>query len=704
MDKIRLRARAFDGVTVYDDTPTFRQVDGWIEASLTRIRDNAQQGVYFANAYVTPDTYRLTAATGREHAVLTMPTPNGFTPISHPQDTQAQRNYVQEYTYDPVGNIRLMMHRVGPPDFLTVDWKRAYDYSPDGISAQISNRLRATSLAGDDINDPSSFSSIPYTHDAHGNMIAMPHIESLAWDEDDRLQSTDRGSGGTTYYVYDGAGQRIRKVHLNEAETTRKQRLYFGAWELYREEHNINTTPVLDLERATLHIHDETGRICLIETKTAQDDGPIADPVSIARYQYTNHLGTAALELDDAGEVISYEEFHPYGTTSYAAANSAIEVSAKRYRFTGKERDEETGLSYHGARYYAPWLARWIAVDPVGLADGPNPYIYGRSNPVGFSDPSGTKAEEENPTPRPAPSGVLATGEVREGETRREFAGRVITERFAGIDPMERVVIEAEMPEHAGIPEGKFSVGVRGGIEIPPEVVAEFARRFNAVPLTQGERFTPSWLVSGGATTEINPTLAKAAEYFAAALAVVEVALLAESTGLRQATQEFAERVTQKAAQGIRGVRSRIDSWLGARGIGTKSAPGRPPTPPRAGPGGVADDAVNPRTAPSGVSAGSTSPASTPGGRKLTKHAQESLKRHKFKEPYSEVDNIIDNASRTTSQADGGTVYLQKAAGRGRKYNLAIVNEREEVVTAMRNLSPLELKNLGRNYGFNPNP
>jgi hypothetical protein len=34
MDKIRLRARSFDGVTVYEETPTFRQVDGWIEASL----------------------------------------------------------------------------------------------------------------------------------------------------------------------------------------------------------------------------------------------------------------------------------------------------------------------------------------------------------------------------------------------------------------------------------------------------------------------------------------------------------------------------------------------------------------------------------------------------------------------------------------------------------------------------------------------
>ena len=320
--------------------------------NITRIRDNAQQGVFFANAYVdatqsfTYDpTYRLIRATGREHALLAMPTPDGFVPISHPQDTQAQQKYAQEYTYDPVGNILLMLHKIGDPE--TVDWKRAYDYSPDGILAQVSNRLRATSVSGDDINDPTTYSN-PYEHDAHGNMTAMPHIDVLTWDEDDRLQSTDHGGGGITYYVYDGAGQRVRKVHVNYAGTTSKERLYFGAWELYREQHNINTTPVLDLERATLHVHDDTGRICLIETKTAEDDAPIADPANIARYQYSNHLGTASLELDDNAEVISYEEFHPYGTSSYAAANSAIEVSPKRYRYTSQERDEETGLGHHG--------------------------------------------------------------------------------------------------------------------------------------------------------------------------------------------------------------------------------------------------------------------------------------------------------------------------------------------------------------------
>ena len=45
-------------------------------------------------------------------------------------------------------------------------------------------------------------------------------------------------------------------------------------------------------------------------------------------------------------QIISYEEYYPYGSTSYQAGRSAAEVSLKRYRYTGMERDEETGL-YH---------------------------------------------------------------------------------------------------------------------------------------------------------------------------------------------------------------------------------------------------------------------------------------------------------------------------------------------------------------------
>jgi filamentous hemagglutinin len=95
---------------------------------------------------------------------------------------------------------------------------------------------------------------------------------------------------------------------------------------------------------------------------------------------------------------------------------------------------------------------------------------------------------------------------------------------------------------------------------------------------------------------------------------------------------------------------------------------------------------------------------STPGGRPLTRHAQESLRRHGFREPFDQVDDIIENFTRKTTQADGATVYIQRSNSGGRKYNLAILNEKGGVVTAMRNLNPHELRNLARNHGFNPNP
>jgi RHS repeat-associated protein len=99
------------------------------------------------------------------------------------------------------------------------------------------------------------------------------------------------------------------------------------------------------------------------------------------------------LELTQSGGVISYEEYHPFGSTAFHTAQGSLGVSTKRYRYTGKERDEETGLYYHGARYYAPWLGRWTAADPLGLTEPGradlNLYAYVRGNPISRIDPQG---------------------------------------------------------------------------------------------------------------------------------------------------------------------------------------------------------------------------------------------------------------------------------------------------------------------------
>ena len=142
------------------------------------------------------------------------------------------------------------------------------------------------------------------------------------------------------------------------------------------------TAAPLKLERETLHIMDDKQRIALVETRTI--DSHHASPLTtqLIRYQFGNHLGSASLELDEQEQIISYEEYYPYGSTSYQAGRSAAEVSLKRYRYTGMERDEETGFSYHGARYYAPWLGRWVSCDPSGSCRWSQSFSLCRSNPA----------------------------------------------------------------------------------------------------------------------------------------------------------------------------------------------------------------------------------------------------------------------------------------------------------------------------------
>ena len=84
-----------------------------------------------------------------------------------------------------------------------------------------------------------------------------------------------------------------------------------------------------------------------------------------------------------------YEEYHPFGSTAWWAGVTTILVSRKRYRYTGMERDEETGLQCHGRRHFAPWLGRWTSADPIGVSDGVNRFGYCHGGPVGGRDPSG---------------------------------------------------------------------------------------------------------------------------------------------------------------------------------------------------------------------------------------------------------------------------------------------------------------------------
>ncbi len=348
--------------------------------NITTIRDAAQQTIFFNNAAVDPvgeyeydAIYRLIHASGREHAGqnaasdqfdMDKTSLNGQG-LTLPGDMNAMQRYEEQYEYDEVGNMLRMIHNAGNGIFSN-KWTRVFSYSPTN------NQLEQTQTGSDTTN---------YHYDLHGNLGNLQNGSyDLMWNYADQLQEVALGGGGIAYYIYDGQGQRVRKIIENS--NLKKERIYFGPFEVYRE----MQMGALILERETLHIMDDKTRIALVETRTTGNDIGLA---FLIRYQYNNHLGTATLETDDQANIISYEEFYPFGSTAYQATRNQTDMP-KRYRYTGKERDDESGLYYHGARYYAPWLARWTVPDPIGIRDGLNVYSYVSNNPLRLVDPNGT--------------------------------------------------------------------------------------------------------------------------------------------------------------------------------------------------------------------------------------------------------------------------------------------------------------------------
>ena len=193
--------------------------------NIAEITDSAQQTVFFDNAVVTPSTryvydalYRLIEASGREHVggMADVQRDDHATPLvnlPHANDAQALRNYVEQYEVDAVGNILTMSHQAGAGS-----WTRAY------AIAAASNRLLGTTLPG----DMAGQSSAKYGYDAHGSMTSMPHLPAMGWDPNDQMRQIDLGGGGTAFYTYDAAGQRVRKVweHSGLVEERR------GIWRL----------------------------------------------------------------------------------------------------------------------------------------------------------------------------------------------------------------------------------------------------------------------------------------------------------------------------------------------------------------------------------------------------------------------------------------------------------------------------------------
>lgn len=116
-------------------------------------------------------------------------------------------------------------------------------------------------------------------------------------------------------------------------------------------------------------------------------------------YYVHDHLySPVALVYAGTGAVIERYEYDAYGNPYILDAQYAPRTTSlygNHYYFTGRRLDEldcgNLKVIHYRARYYDPWIGRFLSYDSSCYVDGMNLYEYVGSSPVNRNDPLGTK-------------------------------------------------------------------------------------------------------------------------------------------------------------------------------------------------------------------------------------------------------------------------------------------------------------------------
>ncbi len=225
-----------------------------------------------------------------------------------------------------------------------------------------------------------------YCYDLAGNLLdkgaCAGASHSFVYDVEGQLQSppvSGLNSGIAYTYFYDGDGNRVQKCDANPCT-------------------NAGSPGTLYWRGIGGEVLDESSR-----TGAMQEEYVYFDGRRIARrdigantvhYYFSDYLGSASVITDSNGNVQEQTDFYPFGGIAYTSGGDP-----NHYKFTGKERDSESGLDNFGARYNASSLGRFMTPDPIGGTPlhiiNPqrwNMYAYVMNNPLTYIDPDGRDA------------------------------------------------------------------------------------------------------------------------------------------------------------------------------------------------------------------------------------------------------------------------------------------------------------------------
>jgi RHS repeat-associated protein len=264
---------------------------------------------------------------------------------SNPQCPDSSSQWCQQFGYDQWGN-RWVAQTAGAGDDNMVPQSNVFGAA--------TNQLNASYFVGQACPGGS-----PY-YDPAGNLNCVSPY-SLAYDAENRQISATSSANGSMTYSYDGNGRRVMV-------TT-------GAG-------------------TTIFVYDAMGNLAAEYTTEPQTT------VAGTSYLTVDHLGSTRMTTDSTGTIPARFDYQPFGkqlSTTNRATTAGYGQLGPRQKFTGKERDTETGLDFFGARYFSGAQGRFTSPDlPVDQHPGDpqswNLYTYVRNNPLSMTDPSGNYA------------------------------------------------------------------------------------------------------------------------------------------------------------------------------------------------------------------------------------------------------------------------------------------------------------------------
>jgi RHS repeat-associated protein len=214
------------------------------------------------------------------------------------------------------------------------------------------------------------------------NVLAMPTNQIAGYGYDAAGNMTQDVTTGLAY-VYD-AENRIASVngttYVYDADDNRVEKSSGGTGRLYW---HMSPGVVAETDLAG---NLQAEYLFFNRQRIARKDFPSTS----VSYYFSDQLKTAAVISDSAGNIKSESDYYPWGGELQVANGDT-----NHFKWTGHERDSESGLDYFGARYYGNGLSRFTSADSVGndweIADPQrwNLYTYARNNPLKYVDDLG---------------------------------------------------------------------------------------------------------------------------------------------------------------------------------------------------------------------------------------------------------------------------------------------------------------------------